>query len=73
MLAKLAELMFVEVIRNHIRGLPEDARGWFAGLRDSHVSAALRRPGGGELPTGGMCKKSCKTPPAVGLVPHRVC
>ena len=42
MLAKLAELMFVEVIRNHIRGLPEDARGWFAGLRDPHISAALR-------------------------------
>jgi AraC-like DNA-binding protein len=42
MLAKLAELMFVEVIRSHIRGLPEDARGWFAGLRDPHVSAALR-------------------------------
>ena len=42
MLAKLAELMFVEVMRNHIDSLPEDARGWFAGLRDPQVGAALR-------------------------------
>ena len=42
MLAKLAELMFVEVIRNHIDSLPEDARGWFAGLRDPQIGAALR-------------------------------
>jgi AraC-like DNA-binding protein len=42
MLAKLAELMFVEVMRNHIDSLPEDARGWFAALRNPHVGAALR-------------------------------
>jgi AraC-like DNA-binding protein len=42
MLARLAELMFVEVMRNHIEGLPEDARGWFAGLRDPQIGAALR-------------------------------
>jgi AraC-like DNA-binding protein len=42
MLAKLAELMFVEVIRKYIDGLPEDSRGWFAGLRDRRVGAALR-------------------------------
>lgn len=41
MLAKLAELMFVEVVRSHIEGLPEDARGWLAGLRDPQVGAAL--------------------------------
>ncbi len=35
MLAKLAELMFVEVMRNHIDSLPGDARGWFAGLAGS--------------------------------------
>jgi Cupin len=29
MLAKLAELIFVEVVRKHIDGLPLDARGWF--------------------------------------------
>lgn len=42
MLARLAELMFVEVMRNHIECLPEDARGWFAGLRDPQIGAALR-------------------------------
>jgi AraC-like DNA-binding protein len=42
MLAKLAELMFVEVIRKHINSLPEDARGWCSGLRDPQVGAALR-------------------------------
>lgn len=42
MLAKLAELMFVEVMRNHLNGLPPDARGWFAGLRHPQIGAALR-------------------------------
>jgi AraC-like DNA-binding protein len=42
MLAKLAELMFVEVIRKYIDGLPNDSRGWLSGLRDRHVGAALR-------------------------------
>jgi AraC-like DNA-binding protein len=42
MLAKLAELMFVEVMRNHVNSLPEGERNWFAGLRDPHVGAALR-------------------------------
>jgi len=50
MLAKLAELMFVEVIRKYIDGLPKDSRGWLSGLRDRHVGAALRlihaRPSG---------------------------
>ena len=42
MLAKVAELMFVEVIREYINALPEDARGWCSGLRDPQVGAALR-------------------------------
>lgn len=42
MLAKLAELMFVEALRSHIAELPHDARGWVAGLRDPQVGAALR-------------------------------
>ena len=42
MLAKLAELMFVEALRTYIAGLPEDARGWVAGLRDPQIGAALR-------------------------------
>jgi AraC-like DNA-binding protein len=41
-LAKLSELMFVEVLRRHIEGLPEDSRGWLSGLRDPHVGEALR-------------------------------
>lgn len=42
MLAKLAELMFVEALRNHLVDLPEDERGWLAALRDPQVGAALR-------------------------------
>ncbi|MEX0852199.1 MAG: AraC family transcriptional regulator [Bauldia sp.] len=41
-LASLAEIMFVEVMRQHLAGLPEDARGWFSGLKDRRVGAALR-------------------------------
>jgi AraC-like DNA-binding protein len=42
MLAKLAEQMFVEVVRKHIAGLPEDSQGWLSGLRDAHIGHALR-------------------------------
>ena len=42
MSAKLAELIFVEVVRKHIDGLPQDARGWFSGLRDRQIGMALR-------------------------------
>ena len=42
MLAKLAELMFVEALRGHIATLPPDARSWVAGLKDPQVGAALR-------------------------------
>lgn len=41
-LAKLSELMFVEVLRRHIETLPADARGWLSGLRDPQLSAVLR-------------------------------
>jgi AraC-like DNA-binding protein len=41
MLAKIAELMFVEVVRKYIRGLPEDARGWFSALRDPQIGAGI--------------------------------
>ena len=40
-LAKLSELLFVEAIRSHIETLPQDQRGWFAALRDPHLSRAL--------------------------------
>ena len=42
MLAKLAEVMFVEVIRRHIARLPEDARGWLSALRDRPIGQAMR-------------------------------
>jgi AraC-like DNA-binding protein len=42
MLAKLAELMFVEALRAHLESLPPDARGWIAGLRDPQVGRALQ-------------------------------
>ena len=40
-LGKLSELMFVEVVRRHLQGLPEGRTGWLAGLRDPHVGRAL--------------------------------
>jgi AraC-like DNA-binding protein len=42
MLAKLAELMFVEVVRKHIASLPEDAPGWLSALRDRQIGQATR-------------------------------
>jgi AraC-like DNA-binding protein len=41
LLAKLAELMFVEAIRRFALSQPADQRGWLAGLRDRHVGRAL--------------------------------
>jgi AraC-like DNA-binding protein len=42
MLAKLAELMFVEALRGHLAQLGDDERGWLAGVRHPQVGAALR-------------------------------
>jgi AraC-like DNA-binding protein len=41
MLAKLAELMFVEALRRYAESLPPEGRGWLAGVRDPHVGRAL--------------------------------
>jgi len=41
MLAKLSELLFVEAVRSYMESIPDDQRGWFAGLRDPYVSRAL--------------------------------
>ena len=41
MLTRMAELMFVEVVRRHMEGLPSSQRGWLAGLRDPVVAPAL--------------------------------
>jgi AraC-like DNA-binding protein len=39
MLAKVAELMFVDALRRYVESLP--SRGWIAGLRDPQVGRAL--------------------------------
>jgi AraC-like DNA-binding protein len=40
-LAKLSELMFIEVIRRHLAALSPEQAGWLAGLRDPFVGKAL--------------------------------
>jgi AraC-like DNA-binding protein len=40
-LARLSELMFVAVVRSHLRTLPPGQTGWLAGLRDPFVGRAL--------------------------------
>ncbi|MGE5150063.1 MAG: AraC family transcriptional regulator [Rhodospirillaceae bacterium] len=40
-LAKLSELMFIEVVRRHLESLPPEKSGWLAGLRDPSVGRAL--------------------------------
>lgn len=46
-LAKLSELMFIEVIRRHLEALPPEQAGWLAGLRDPFVGKALSLMHGG--------------------------
>lgn len=40
-LARLSELMFVDVVRRHLDDLGEGGSGWLAGLRDRFVGRAL--------------------------------
>ena len=40
-LGKLAELMFIEVVREYLEALPFEQEGWLAGLRDPRVGRAL--------------------------------
>jgi AraC-like DNA-binding protein len=42
MLTRMAELMFVEVVRRHVTSLSSRETGWLAGLSDSVVGPALR-------------------------------
>jgi AraC-like DNA-binding protein len=48
-LTRLAELMFIEVLRRYLEDLPSGQTGWLAGLRDEVVGRILtllhRRPG----------------------------
>lgn len=41
MLGRLSELMFVDVVRRYVEGLPSDRTNWLAGLRDPFVGRAL--------------------------------
>ncbi len=41
MLTRLAELMFVEVVRRYLEALPTGQKGWLAGLRDEVVGRGL--------------------------------
>jgi AraC-like DNA-binding protein len=40
-LARLSELMFVEVVRRYLETLPPEQTGWLAGLRDPGIGKAL--------------------------------
>jgi AraC-like DNA-binding protein len=41
MLTRMAELMFIEVVRRHVETLEPEQTGWLAGLRDPVVGPAL--------------------------------
>jgi AraC-like DNA-binding protein len=41
MLERMSEMMFVDAVRRYVDMLPEDSRGWLAGLRDRFVGRAL--------------------------------
>ena len=41
MLTRMAELMFVEVVRRYLETLPPERNGWLAGLKDPVVARAL--------------------------------
>jgi AraC-like DNA-binding protein len=42
MLGRLMELLFVEVLRRHVAGLPSGSQGWLAAINDPIVSRALQ-------------------------------
>jgi AraC-like DNA-binding protein len=41
MLARLSELLFIEVVRRYLATLPSETTGWLAGLRDALVGRSL--------------------------------
>jgi AraC family transcriptional regulator, alkane utilization regulator len=41
LVAKVAELLFAEVVRGYIESMPANNPGWLAGLRDPHMSRCL--------------------------------
>ncbi len=41
MLERMSEMMFIDAVRRYVDALPEDSRGWLAGLRDRFIGRAL--------------------------------
>ncbi|HKP55633.1 MAG TPA: AraC family transcriptional regulator [Polyangiales bacterium] len=41
MLARLSELLFIEVVRHHLATLSPETTGWLAGQRDEHIGKSL--------------------------------
>ena len=41
MLERLSEMTFIDAVRRYVDALPEDSRGWLAGVRDRFVGRAL--------------------------------
>jgi AraC-like DNA-binding protein len=41
MLERMSEMMFIDAVRRYVETLPENSRGWLAGLRDRFVGRAL--------------------------------
>jgi len=41
-LSKLSEVMFLQAVRQYIDSLPSESTGWLSGLRDRHITTALR-------------------------------
>ena len=37
MLERMSEMMFIDAVRRYVESLPQDSRGWLAGLRDRFV------------------------------------
>jgi AraC-like DNA-binding protein len=41
LLERMSEMMFVDAMQRFVAGMPEDSRGWLAGMRDRFVGRAL--------------------------------
>lgn len=41
MLERMSEMMFIDAMRRYVASLPDNSRGWLAGLRDRFVGRAL--------------------------------
>jgi hypothetical protein len=60
--------IFVEVVRKHIDGLPQDVRGWFLGLKDRHIGLALPDGQSSDVLADVWQDLSCKLRATAGFV-----